>query len=158
MDLPQLISRGRPCHEDNMTDDTCCWKKRFHWQWHCSNLSSSQQLILSDILKTERLWNNEQIWWQARGQDGWKYHAADHCQLKAANRFKSSFGINSKLLKQVDKVDKVDNMILGVQGGVGLIRSAKIAQKWTSKKSSNLKKSLIKWRKVYYIWYIIYNI
>ena len=50
-----------------------------------------------------------------------------------------------------------NNMILGVQGGVGLIRSAKIAQKWTSKKSSNLKKSLIKWRKVYYIWYIIYN-
>ena len=97
MDLPQLISRGRPCHEDNMTDDTCCWKKRFHWQWHCSNLSSSQQLILSDILKTERLWNNEQIWWQARGQDGWKYHAADHCQLKAANRLMSSFGINSKL-------------------------------------------------------------
>ena len=49
-----------------------------------------------------------------------------------------------------------NNMILGVQGGVGLIRSAKIAQKWTSKKSSNLKKSLIKWRKVYYISYIIY--
>ena len=62
------------------------------------NLRSSQQLNLSAILKTETLWNNEQIWWQACGQDGWKYHGADHHQLKAVNSFKSNY----KLLTAVD--------------------------------------------------------
>ena len=62
------------------------------------NLRSSQQLNLSAILKTETLWNNEQIWWQACGQDGWKYHGADHHQLKAVNSFKSNY----KLLTAVE--------------------------------------------------------